>query len=165
MPNVPPAICIGALQGEALPPSLVWASLPFTPVPSADVQAARARFAATEKARFLVSLAEAHKAALAHMGLGPEAIESMADGALPQQPKGVRLDASVDHIRSLHAGGTNALDNMMLLPLRLNALKNRIERSQADCAAAEGRLWTIVPHPPTPVPYVPGGFSRSKALS
>lgn len=130
-----------------------------------DVRQRRAVFNREVKPDFLRHLAEDHEADLAAMGLNAQAIERMRDGDMPENTGGQRLNASVDHIRSLSLGGTNDFDNLALVPRWLNALKDRLENPQLDAPLPGGAIVTIAPrrvegaYPK--VPPVAGGFTRA----
>ena len=121
----------------------------------------RAAFTKTAKGDFLRYLAEKHEAELAAMGIGTLGIELMKDGAFPRVVPGEQLDCSVDHIVSLHLGGTNDIDNLMLVPTRINALKDQLETAQLLKAKPEA-IKTIVPVNGAKVPFIPGGFQRAR---
>lgn len=150
-----------------LPPALMLGTMPYAPRTPDSVRAERAQFMQQYRPLFLKHVAAAYGPALVAMGLTHEAIAAMADtGDLPRIHAGEQLDASVDHVHSLHAGGTNDMGNMMLIPARFNALKDKIEQAQLRGQTTPPTdLITILPRDAAPVPFIAGGFKRSGKLT
>lgn len=155
-----PADLFSALA--ALPPSLALARLPYHRVSADVVRQHRSAFG-TAKAAFLQHLAREHAAALSAMGLNDDSIRAMeVYGMFPANVPGQRMDATIDHIVSIKFGGGNDFENLMLIPARINALKDRLEQLQLADDAKQGTLTTIIPANGAKVPYIGGGFQRAK---
>lgn len=148
-----------------LPPSLIYADIPYTPV-SADICAQlRGQFNRETKGAFLIYLTQMHDKALEAMGITDDAYEAMRLGNLPKGRNGEYLDCSIDHILSLRFGGTNHYTNLMLLPLRYNAYKEQIESEQIKNLGQNTTIKTIIAAENTPVPFIEGGFKRNSQLA
>jgi hypothetical protein len=144
-----------------LPPSLKLKTTQYRRARTADVQAKRADFSKNAKPSFLQYLAEHHIEELYAMGLTNVAIDYMRNGELPRNHPGEQLDCSIDHIISLNFGGTNDFENLVMVPTRINALKDKLETAQIK--GDEGIMETIVPANDTKIPFIEGGFKRAKA--
>jgi hypothetical protein len=146
-----------------LPPSLKLVSKPYRRASTADVKARRAHFSKDTKPAFLQYLAANYVEELYAMGLNDTAINYMHNGEMPRNHPGEQMDASIDHIVSLNFGGTNDFENLMLVPARINALKDRLETAQLK--DQEGTLDTIIPTDDAKVPFVEGGFQRARKVA
>lgn len=146
-----------------LPKSLKEKTVPYTRARTADVQAKRADFSKNAKPAFLEYLAEHHIDELYAMGLNNDAIDHMRNGDMPRNHPGEQLDCSIDHIVSLNFGGTNDFDNLVLIPSRINALKDKLETAQIK--GDQGTMTTIVPADNSKVPFIEGGFQRAKKFA
>ncbi len=146
----------------ALPPSLALKKIAYYRVSSDIVLQKRAAFRKL-KSDFLRFLGQHNGEDLRMMGLNDYAVERMRDhGRMPANNPGEQMDCTVDHILSLNFGGLNTIDNLMLIPGRVNMLKNDIERAQFS-AAPYAHVITIVPAiPDARVPYIPGGFQKAQ---
>jgi hypothetical protein len=149
-----------------LPASLELVEMNYICASKADIQNNRTAFNRDVKPEFLKYLAENNAAELSVMGLNMHAIARMLEGDMPENIRGQQLNVSVDHILSLHFGGTNAFENLALLPMQLNALKDKLETLQLEKDKKQGTLITIMPkrmngkYPA--VPFIEGGFTRAR---
>ncbi len=160
-------ICTAELFNDLahLPPSLELTEIDYMRVGAIEVQRMRAVFGREVKQEFLQFLAAHHGSDLTAMGLNAHAIERMQNGEYPENHRGIRLNASIDHIRSLNFGGTNDFGNLALLPARLNSLKDTLENLQLQKGVTAGRLITITPKNNAKVPFVEGGFQRARMFA
>jgi hypothetical protein len=149
-----------------LPSSLELASIHYKCAPKVDVQNKRSIFNRDVKPVFLKHVAQNYETALVAMGLNPHAITRMLDGDMPENIRGQQLNVSVDHILSLHFGGSNEFNNLALLPIQFNALKDKLETLQLEKDKIEGTLITIMPQQMNgeyaKVPFIEGGFKRAR---
>lgn len=80
------------------------------------------------RTEFITNLAKNHRSFLLQMGLSRGDIRSMKKyGRLPSD-----TDLSVEHIVDREIGGTNGLRNFILMPSRLNALKDKLKQKQIN---------------------------------
>jgi hypothetical protein len=143
-----------------LPPSLKKVSKTYQRAKPADVKVTRAHFSKDAKPAFLQYLAQHHIEQLYAMGLNDTAINYMHNGEMPRNHPGEQLDVSIDHITSLHFGGTNDFENLMLIPSRINAMKDKLENAQIE--KDTGTIETIIPANDSKVPFIDGGFQRAR---
>ncbi len=160
-----PRALVGEL--EQLPPALELVDIPFIRAGSAEVKRRRRLFSHDVKPAFLRYLGQNHAPALGAMGLNEDAIAMMRDhGDYPQNMRGQRMNASIDHIVSLNFGGSNDFSNLVLLPRRLNDIKKKLGNLQLQHGREDDMNMTDAPRPvdgATPhVPYIEGGFKRER---
>jgi hypothetical protein len=158
-----PAALFNALAD--LPPSLKLERIAYYRASPDVVRQKRGAFT-TLKGSFLQHMAAHYADELRAMNVSDAGLIAMRDfGMFPENRPGERLDMSIDHKLSLFLGGSNDFANLMLLPDRLNELKNQLEKCQLDETVSERReMITILPATDTPIPFIPGGFQKPKTM-
>jgi hypothetical protein len=148
---------------EKLPPSLTLVRRRFYRRDPAEKRTLRNTFSAAVRPNFIKHLGETYGSELAQMGLSNDQIDRMRDfGFFPKMPDGIRMDCSIDHIVGLAHYGTNDFSNLTLIPSKLNALKDQLERMQFKPEDRVRNIITIVPRRINGaylrVPFISGGF-------
>lgn len=99
------------------------------------------------RSSFLKSLAENHSDKLTEAGFDDQQIRFMhRTGKLPDTPS--EPSWNVDHIVDIHAGGTNNLENLCLMPTALNEAKNTFLLLQTNSREAiKSGYWVLTLKP------------------
>lgn len=119
---------------SCLPKSLEFVEIPNTPADPVVVREMRADFEWVVRREVYRYVARHYPGLLRRIGASPLSIEEMKEkGCSPRRGAEKKLlGSSLDHLVSLHLGGTNALENLCILPIHVNLHKNKLERFQLE---------------------------------